>query len=251
MKNRKPIKTAIVDYRMKEDLKKNLEKHGFILIDSYKSIEVDSSIEGHVDISVFFSGKALITSPSSFEYYKTLISRYKLDVVIEKGEKKLSKKYPKDVAYNLCYTGKFAIGNFDYTDEKIISYLKKNDAIFIPVSQGYSNCSILVVDEESIITSDEGIVREVLKYNRGSFNKIDLLKIKEGSIRLSQMNHGFIGGASALVDDKVYFFGDVNSHPDSESIRNFIMKKNKVIVSLGDGNLIDYGGMICLDSYID
>lgn len=239
-------KIAIVDYRMRDDFRQSLKEQGFTLIGSFKSREVHPSIDGHVDISIFSEGNHMIVSPPSFEYYKSHLSPYK-NIKIDMGVSRLSMKYPKDVAYNICYTGKFAIGNFEHTDEKIISYLKKKDAVFIPVFQGYSNCSILVVDEESIITSDEGIVRGILKYNKENFNKIDLLKIKEGNIYLSQMSHGFIGGASALVGDRIYFFGDVDSHPDSKDIKEFIRARGKTVISLGDGDLIDYGGMVCFE----
>ena len=111
----------------------------------------------------------------------------------------------------------------------------------INVKQGYCKCSICIVDDNSIITSDEGIYKEVIKYG------IDCLLIQKGHIDLFELDYGFIGGCSGLISDKtLMFFGDIKKHPDYNKINTFVSSKNKTIISLSDENLLDLGSLIPL-----
>ncbi len=222
-------------------MKNNLEKLGYKIYDSFNNTNVHPSLSGHVDISLFFDGKNFISSKESYSYYKKIIedADFKNKYLLIEGDSFLDKSYPSDVKYNLCYTGKYAIGNFNYIDERLISRLKEIDAKFININQGYANCSICCVDENSLITSDEGIFKTLKNTD------LDILKIEEGNIELQGMNYGFIGGASAqLGNDNICFFGNINEHPNSNSIKKFIDKKGKKIMNLDSNKLKDYGGLI-------
>lgn len=230
---------AIIDYRMDNLTRKSLLDEGFILIDSFKNNNVYNAINGHVDISLFYNGEIFVASKESYNYYYNALSMYNIDKKIISGNTYLNSKYPKNVRYNLCFSGKYSIGNFNYIDEKVIEVVEEYEKI--NVKQGYSNCSILAVDKKSFITSDSGI------YNTLKSNGIDVLKISEGNISLFGMNYGFIGGASAVYGNKVYFFGNIKSHPDFKEILNFIDYRGKESIVLGDGILKDYGSMYIVD----
>lgn len=148
-------------------------------------------------------------------------------------------KYPYNISYNIALFGNYAIHNFKYTDPKILEFINKNKIQKIDVKQGYSKCSICIVDEKSIITSDEGIVKACSEFN------IDCLLITQGFIDLFDMNYGFIGGCSGSIsNDTIAFFGDITKHPDYEKIFKFITNKNKKIVCLSEENLLDLGSLI-------
>ncbi|MEG0249237.1 MAG: hypothetical protein RR561_02245 [Peptostreptococcus sp.] len=246
---------AIIDYRMDLECRKNIEKLGIRLINSYKNENVYEAINGHVDINIFQLGKNVFVSPESYEYYREEFMKVGLidRINLLKGRKKLDRKYPKDIAYNMCFTGRYAIGSLENIDITILNFLEEtvkfskvndkknnNEIEIIDINQGYANCSICQIDENSVITSDKGISKELKKKN------IDVLEISQGNIDLFDFDYGFIGGASASIDDRVCFFGDIIKHPDYSSIKEFVESKNKKILSLSNQKLIDYGGLIII-----
>ncbi|WAW15479.1 DUF6873 family GME fold protein [Peptostreptococcus equinus] len=229
------MKNIIVDRRISKEIKSNLSSIGYNVIESYKHEYLYSAIESHVDICLFFDGKIFIASPESYEYYSIILKGQK----IECGSTRLSKNYPKDVAYNVSYMGEYAIANIECTDKIVLEQLKKNGTKLIDINQGYANCSICQVDQKSLITSDKGIYKNVIEEG------LDVLLIQAGHIDLFDMDYGFIGGASGkLGDETICFFGNIDLHPDGQSIRKFIEYRNKKIVCLSEGKLRDYGSCI-------
>ncbi len=296
-------KFAVVDFRMDKICREKLEKLGLKLLNSYYNENVYKAISGHVDINIFTDGEYLIVSPESYLYYKEIFQKLNCDISLIAGKSSLEKKYPRDCSYNLAYTGKYYIANFeciDYEIKKLIynkhikvpqlekekiqtaqklarkegensniwqekaeielkgigKIFEKNtcedeidkkelDKILdlpnvIDVKQGYANCSICQVDENSIITSDLGLAKTLEKYS------LDVLKIEAGHIDLFDFNYGFIGGASGIYLDKVVFFGSISQHPDYLKIKKFIEKKGKKIVELSSEKLRDYGSFCIL-----
>lgn len=82
------------------------------------------------------------------------------------------------------------------------------------MKQGYSKCLTCIVDDDSIINSDEGIYKAVREYD------IDCLLIKSKNIDLFELDYEFI--------------------------KKFIKLKNKEIVSLSKERLLDLGSIIPL-----
>jgi dihydroorotate dehydrogenase len=79
------------------------------------------------------------------------------------GKTVLSDSYPGNIAYNAARVGNYAIHNFRYTDPLLKDMLEKTGVEFINVKQGYSKCSICIVDQNRIITSDKGIEKAAEK----------------------------------------------------------------------------------------
>ena len=78
-------------------------------------------------------------------------------------------------------------------------------------------------------------------------HKIHVLKISPGHISLPGCKYGFIGGAS-FIDERaktVYFFGEIDSHPDATNIISFIEQAGYSVFSL-DGELTDFGGAVII-----
>ena len=255
-------KAVIVDRRMKLSIKENLSKMGYRVIDSYDHKNLYDAIRSHVDIGIFKSGDKLIASKESYHYYKNVLGDYltgdgldtrrnKLDTKMDTkikydllcGSSGLCSEYPGDVAYNISDSSVYVLGKIQYIDPVVLEVLKKSGRKFLDINQGYAACSICWIDERSLITSDSGIASAVI--NSGL--DVDLLKIRPGHIELFGMDYGFIGGASCRLDDaSIGIFGDIASHPDAADIVEFIESKGKKIVSLGEGNIQDYGGLIVL-----
>ena len=148
--------------------------------------------------------------------------------------------YPGDIALNCLVMNGVAYCRFDSADETVFDFARRlgKGLTVCNVRQGYACCSVLKLSETAAITADRGLFRALTE------NGADVLMISPGSIRLDGYGCGFIGGASGLISDKtVAFCGDLHTHPDSESIRDFLAKHRMDYICLGDGALTDIGGI--------
>lgn len=146
--------------------------------------------------------------------------------------------YPGDCIYNAACTGRYFIHRSDITDPKLKASAEKLGMIFIDVPQGYTKCSTLVVDENSIVTSDRGIEKKC------SAAGLDVLLISQGHVALPGFRYGFIGGASGRIDDTILFEGDASAHPDFEAIKEFIGSKGLEISYDKEMPLTDIGSIV-------
>lgn len=236
----KDLSLILVDKRITFNMRKSLFDLGIEILETEECENTYNAIKFHPDISVCkLDFNNIVVAPNVYNYYKEVLGKYGFNVI--KGNSIIQTKYPDNIQYNVCIFGKYAIHNFDYTDKKILDFLDNNNFIKINTKQGYSKCSICVVDDNSIITSDEGIYNAVKEYN------IDCLLIEKGHIDLFELNYGFIGGCSGLIsNDKLAFCGDITKHPDYNKIVNFVNKKNKNILCLSKEKLLDLGSIIPL-----
>jgi hypothetical protein len=268
----------IVDKRMPETMKIVFKNMSYELIELEPSSSVYPEISAHPDIFVCKVGNKLIVEESKFEYLKAKLTEENLmeenlneanlteekvleenlieekltkenltkgnlieeKIEILQGSRKVTSKYPEDIKYNVCIVGKKAIHNFNYTDNKILEELKYNNYELINVKQGYSNCSIAVIDENSIIVSDKGIY-EILKQT-----DLDILFLDyEPDIKLFDenknysMKKGFIGGAISRVGNNIVILGELKKIDKDEKIRNFIKAKNLNLIEFVGQNVID------------
>lgn len=156
-------------------------------------------------------------------------------------------KYPENIRYNGCSTGKFFIHNLKYTDPSLLELVQSMGQITVDIKQGYAKCNILAIDESSIITSDPGIASAIHAFNQSRIrtaNQIDVLLIESGHIKLEGFDYGFIGGASGVLGDKVIFNGNLAAHPDYQKIKAFISSKGKTLVYFENYKLEDIGSII-------
>ena len=151
----------------------------------------------------------------------------------------LSEKYPKDVAFNAACTGDFFIHNLNFTDTGLLGIAKAMGMKTVHVEQGYAKCSIVVVDERSIITYDEGIFKACQ-----GVKGLDCLLVEPGHVNLPGYNTGFIGGASGRVGNEIIFNGDLSSHPNFEEIKAFIEERGLKCKWFSEYPLTDIGSII-------
>ncbi len=222
-----------------------LVKNGFTPLQVPLCPQVDRPIAGHPDIQLCVIEPYVIFQPEidpSFLHTLTqALSHTRYTLV--KGQSLLHHNYPYDCAYNVAYTGKVAFHNKKVTDSSITQVLAKIHKGYpiIHVNQGYTKCSTCIVDSNAIITSDRSI------HNAARKNSIDSLLISPGYVLLPGYTYGFIGGASGLFSDTIYFTGHLNKHPDYPHIEHFIAAHNKKIVFLSDLPAIDIGSIFFID----
>lgn len=187
-------------------LKEYLTEKGYALETVSSSGIVDKGISNHPDIFLCKMG-ASDNAPIFFA---------------EKSD--LGMDYPADVAFNAACTGRFFIHNLSATNEKLLLAAKEMGMTLIDVRQGYTKCSVVVVDETSIITYDEGIIAACSKYP-----EISVLRVAPGFVRLDGYDTGFIGGASGRVGREIIFHGDLFGHPDFSAIGRLHRKARPVL----------------------
>lgn len=231
-------KVAIVAGNADQEIISSLKQLGLELIPTIKCKELYDSIAYHPDIVIHpINHHSLVIAPNVFDYYKEKLSKFNLKLI--KGKKVLASKYPDNIAYNVGRLSKVAIHNFKYTDPVLKYYLEKENLNFIDIKQGYSKCSIAIIDKEKLITADQAIYKKLSQLG------YDCLLISPGYIELEGLNYGFIGGSSGnLSQDKVLFTGNLHRHPDKKKIMNFLRKNKKSPLFLSNKDLSDLGTIL-------
>lgn len=225
-----------IDNRMRDIEKDKLKELGYELIQIPNNKNLYSEISSHVDIHICKVDNKIILENSLYNYLN--------DNNYIRGNSSVYEKYPEDIKYNVCIVGNKAIHNFKYTDKKIIEILTNKGYELINVNQGYTKCSIAVIDDNSIIISDKGL------YNSLKNTNLDILFLDyDLDIKLLSENNysdkkGFIGGAISIIDDFIFISGDLKKIDKYSEIRSFIENKNLKIVDFEGIDIIDYGGVI-------
>lgn len=190
----------------------------------------------HPDMLCFkINDKKWVFESSTLE--KLVLPSHDITVLTDSFREDNLLEYPYDIRFNAAL-----VGNFLFCREKYISpiILENVSAKIVDVKQGYSKCSICQVNDYSFITADKSLKKA------GDKCGLDVLLISEGNIELCGYNYGFIGGASGLYENKLFFFGNIATHPDYSAIHNFIYSRGVEEICLHDGKLCDFGGLVFL-----
>lgn len=216
------MKNLLIDSRIRDEEYKYLQNY-FNIIKIPLSDTVYEEISGHSDIFYANIDGKIIAAPNSPFIADSFII----------GSEKVGRNYPKDVLYNVCEVDGKIIGS-KYTDKSI----KPN----IIVKQGYTKCSITVINNKYCITTDRKISQELSK------NEIDNLYISENNIRLLKKDSslsdmkGFIGGASLCFDNKFVLFGDIEKLESKDKIKRYLEERKVELIDFKGLEVYDYGG---------
>ncbi len=203
--------------------------------------DLSTPVASHTDLLVLPIGKTVLTHARYTEIAERELSRisergYKIEVCdIAVGD-----TYPRDVALCACVTDKHIICNVKNTAPELLSLARKSGLKIVNVSQGYAKCSCAVLADGAIISADAGICNALAKHG------IDALLISAGHVSLPPYQYGFIGGASGLCNDTLFFAGSIEAHPDCKQIADFCARHKTQVRSLSDNTLFDAGSMIFL-----
>lgn len=160
---------------------------------------------------------------------------------VEETTRAPSSAYPADALCGGFPWGSWLVGNPQALDGAILAGARRAGLEQLPVKQGYSACSVALVDESAAITADRGLYRALTAQG------FQVLLIQPGHIQLPGYDTGFIGGCCGkLAPDKLAFAGALSSHPDGEAIRLFLKSRGVEAVELRDAPLLDVGGILPL-----
>ena len=197
-------------------LKDFLTGQGYFIEEISALADIDEPISCHPDIYMCALGKTLFKGDPA----------------------KLSYDYPGHAIYNGCSTGKYFIHNSKITDQALKDAAAESGLIPVHVAQGYSKCNCVVVDEDSIITSDAGIEKACTAAG------LNVLMVSRGQVVLEGYPYGFLGGASGKVENTIIFNGNLAAHSDYNAIKTFIESRGLEVVYFDSYPLTDIGSII-------
>ena len=232
--NRK-ITSVLVDFRTNENSIKKLNSLGIRVYTTKRHNALYEAVSGHPDILIHhLVGNKFIAAPG---FQDILSGIENIEIIVGKSE--LTSSYPYDIVYNAARVGKFLIHNFKYTDRTILE--NTEELIKIDVKQGYSKCSVCVIQENAIITSDIGIAKKSDTFG------IDVLYVDDSDIVLKGVSHGFIGGSCGLISNNTLAInGNLKYHKNYKQIADFCSKYKVEILELHNGLIEDIGSLICI-----
>lgn len=228
---------AILDIRTPDEICRNLKQIGLHILMIPGTQRVSGPVAAHPDMQLFIHDKNAFVHP---HIDKTFLRELEKFCTITICGTVLQQDYPRDIAYNIAYTGGFAIHSINRTEPSILEYLKSRNAALINTRQGYSKCSTLLVDSESIITADISIDKSARNAGMSS------LLISPGHVELPGYQYGFIGGASGRFMDMVLFTGSIDGHPDRNRIHEFIESRGLKVKVLSKLKVLDTGSILII-----
>lgn len=189
---------------------------------------LDRPVACHADMLVgVYCGRAVVSRP----YFEKNAGIFR-DIGPTVTEEAHGREYPSDVFLNFIDTGDAVVGY-----AKSVSAVVKKPVI--NVKQGYTRCSTLVAGK-CAVSADKGILSALKTLGYGT------LLIRPGHIALPGYDGGFIGGASFYDGGTAFFFGNINAHPDGETIKSFLSAHGISCVTLSGGLLTDHGGAVII-----
>lgn len=193
---------------------------------------VDPRLAGHCDLmAVHLGGRRLAVRESAARDCEE-INNIEL---IKTADPKIP-DYPYDAGLNICIVGDKLIYAPKAADERITSLISGTR---LCCKQGYTKCSVCVVDENAVITADKKIA------DIASAAGMDVLTVSEKLAALDGFEHGFIGGASFKISrNEMAFTGAINDPDESSRIECFLNERGIAAVYLTDEPLFDIGSAI-------
>ena len=240
----KPVSLAAVDERISPESCAVLEGLGVSLIKIQRHPCLYGAVSSHPDMLLHpVGGDLIVHAPGISDELGVLLARAGFRLI--KGAAELSPEYPRDIAYNAARIGRFYFHNLKYTDSVLRKELEKAGVEPVHVEQGYTKCSVALVDENTMITSDKGIARTA--EGKG----IDALLIDPGQgILLPGLDYGFIGGATGLLGKhRLAVNGAADGLKSFEAIRSLLFSKNGALHSLSGLPVTDIGSILPLMTY--
>ena len=215
-----------------------MKEFGFDIFFSYENKNVSEPLKYHADMQISnISSSLYVCAPECYDYYEGKLKKYNKSII--RGNTFLSCNYPRDIAYNIIITDTYAIHNFKYTDSVIKNNIANKKQI--NVSQGYCACTLCVLNNNAFITSDNGL------YKTLTANKFDVLLIDDSSVHLPGYNHGFLGGASVMLSEKLFAVnGKLEEHPSYNDIKSFCLNYGISVFSMSNRTVMDVGSFILI-----
>ncbi len=234
---------SLVDGRISEKCERRLILEGFLVIKLPASRRLSTPLASHPDMLLFCHSNNIIASAEyceSFPYVFSDIREFSKNARLTFTSDTFSEKYPYDAIFNALVIGENIFLKTDTASAAVKDYAKRKGIKLVNTEQGYPACTVLAFGN-SAITADKGMAKILRE------NGVCITEISNGDVSLPPYEYGFIGGASGVFRDKVYFIGDISTHRDYSVIRKAILDAGYTPVSLSDEPLVDLGRIIFID----
>ena len=216
-----------------EKAKEYLLSRGISVFDILPCTAITDGTAAHADLHLLhLGGRKIILSREQCNNAEKLIE---MGFDVQVLDTPLGDKYPADVPLNAALFGNYAILN----PKTVCKNIDFSGRSLIPVRQGYTKCSVCVVDENSIITADNKIAAIA------SAAGMNVLRISETITALDGFEHGFIGGASFKINrNEMAFTGIINDTAERLRIERFLNERGIHAVYLTEESIFDIGSAI-------
>lgn len=233
------MKTLIIDYRSDEEEKNTLKSLGYNILLCPPCNYLYEAVSGHPDMLLHIIDKNNLMvhrdAPKSFVDSLSLLG---FNVLFSSSS--LKSKYPQDIILNAVNLPNYFIHYINHTDKSLLNLVKENK-ILINVKQGYTKCSIAIVNNKAVITSDKGIASALT--DKG----FHVLLLPPGDIELPGLNYGFIGGCCGLLEENLLaFYGSLESYKYGVEVISFLKEHKVTPIYLRKGKLIDRGSIFAI-----
>ncbi len=214
-----------------------MKRHGFELIGVIGSDRVSTPISRHADVlyNRISDDEIIISGCQRANIEHLEAAGYK--VIIYDG---LQPGYSTESRLNFVANDKYLIHNPNTSLVREYPELL-NGRTEITVRQGYTRCSILQLNEDAYVSSDEGIFK-TLK-NRG----IDCYYFNNREIRLEGYDCCFIGGSTARIDrNKILIFGDISDRSSKKLFQDYCYSHGFVLEFVTGIPVTDIGSALII-----
>lgn len=231
------VKAVIISNKASKNIIRILEELNIEVIRTKDNINADPRIADHPDVSLHpINEELFVCDPFLYDYYQPILKPYKIDLIT--GEKSVSKLYPWDCIYNVSRLGPYYIHNFS-TDKILSNYLIKYGFEKIVVNQGYSKCSSLILNYDTIVTSDMGLYKALKPY------PLNVELFPYGGVSLPGYDTGFLGGSAGMVsEDELILFGDIKKFKFAKELLIILDKYSIKLLCPLEEDVRDLGSLI-------
>lgn len=238
----KHAKTVLIGEKYAVLLAKPLEELGVSPFFVPDNQFIDARLAGHTDLSCFHARGEKVWLAPHLRDTLFISALEKLGARISFADIVQDKSYPMDAQLNIAPVGSAVFYNPKVSYLPAVDFLTSECGYTaVEVRQGYVKCSVLVVDEHSIITSDAGIARAA------KCAGLEVLEVSPGGVALDGFEYGFIGGAGfKLSSTQLAFTGVLDYHPDKARILSFLAARGIDPVYLTNRPVFDIGSAIPL-----
>ena len=190
---------------------------GFDTIELPPYAKLQSPVACHPDLLLHDLGGKLLVYRDYYEANRELFA----DLPMVPTDYVAGQAYPRDIGMDALVLGDKVLCLPEYTCPEMMEQRR-----VVPVRQGYAACAALKVSDNAIVTADPAIATAAESCG------VTVLKIRPGHIVLDGYDYGFIGGTAFMVEDALYFAGDLFLHPDGKAIADFCAEQGVTCHSL-------------------
>lgn len=195
-------------------------------------------IKNHIDLHIHVIDKSLYISNEISGMIKNQLDSHHIPYTVI--DEILDEKYPGTAYLNAISTKDFFIHNTAITAKALYNYIVDSDKKILDVKQGYCRCTTIPLTDHHFITCDAGIYKTLVREN------ISAHLIDTGHVTLEGHPYGFLGGSAGVVDDILYFNGDITCHVNYPQIKALCHSLNINISNILGKPLVDIGSILTI-----